>query len=54
MATWRASSAPWKWGHGWGNFYELKGCITPNKEPQGLRFAIHDVEAWAGTTSAGP
>ena len=29
-----------------GNFYELKGCITPNKEPQGLRFAIHDVEAW--------
>ncbi len=29
-----------------GNFYELKGCITPNKDPQGLRFAIHDVEAW--------
>ncbi|PJG59974.1 D-alanyl-D-alanine carboxypeptidase/D-alanyl-D-alanine-endopeptidase [Aeromonas cavernicola] len=29
-----------------GNFYELKGCITPSKEPHGLRFAIHDVEAW--------
>ncbi|MGL5947649.1 MAG: D-alanyl-D-alanine carboxypeptidase/D-alanyl-D-alanine endopeptidase [Aeromonas sp.] len=29
-----------------GNFFDLKGCITPNKEPQGLRFAIHDVEAW--------
>ncbi|MGL5289540.1 MAG: D-alanyl-D-alanine carboxypeptidase/D-alanyl-D-alanine endopeptidase [Aeromonas sp.] len=29
-----------------GNFYDLKGCLSPSKDPQGLRFAIHDVEAW--------
>ncbi|QFI54188.1 D-alanyl-D-alanine carboxypeptidase/D-alanyl-D-alanine endopeptidase [Aeromonas simiae] len=29
-----------------GNHYDLRGCISPNKEPQGLRFAIYDVEAW--------
>ena len=45
MATWRVSSALWK--QTWPRATSTSsGRITPNKEPQGLRFAIHDVEAW--------
>jgi D-alanyl-D-alanine carboxypeptidase/D-alanyl-D-alanine-endopeptidase (penicillin-binding protein 4) len=36
-----------------GNFYELKGCITPNKEP-GCALPSMTWRPGAGTTSAGP
>lgn len=29
-----------------GNHYDLRGCLAPSKDPQGLRFAIYDLEAW--------